>query len=91
MGTDSSGCRLRNCNGVLPAAREGRVETPAEPLMLEDFRDFLVDVPTPTTVAIAERNLEWIRRTPIKRDYLEREARNPVARCCRAFADHFLA
>lgn len=53
-----------------------RVETPAELPMLEDFRDFLVDVPTPTKVAIAERNLEWIRRTPIKRDYLEREARN---------------
>lgn len=61
---------------VFDEAAIRRVETPAEPPMLEDFQNFLVDVPTPPKVAIAERNLEWIRRTPVKRDYLEREARN---------------
>lgn len=61
---------------VFDEAAIRRVETPAERPMLEDFRNFLVDVPRPPTVAIAERNLDWIRRTPIKRDYLEREARN---------------
>ena len=53
-----------------------RVETPAEPPVLEHFRDFVVEVPKAPKVRIAERNREWIKRTPIKRDYLEREARN---------------
>jgi hypothetical protein len=53
-----------------------RVETPAEPPLLADFRNFLVEVPKPPKVAISERNLDLIRRTPIKRDYLERESRN---------------
>ncbi len=61
---------------VLDEAAIRRVETPAEPPVLEHFRDFVVDVPVPPRVEIAERNLEWIKRTPIKRDYLEREARN---------------
>lgn len=60
----------------LDEAAVRRVETPAEPPFMEHFRDFVVEVPTPPKVKIAERNLEWIRRSPIKRDYLEREARN---------------
>lgn len=61
---------------VLDEAAVRRVETPAEPPVLEHFRDFVVEVPTPPKLEIAERNEDWIRRAPIKRDYLEREARN---------------
>lgn len=61
---------------ALDEAALRRVETPAEPPVLEHFRDFVVEVPKAPKVRIAERNLEWIKRTPIKRDYLEREARN---------------
>lgn len=53
-----------------------RVETPAEPPLIDDFSKFVVNVPTPTKVAISERNRDWTRATTIKRDYLEREARN---------------
>lgn len=61
---------------ALDEAAIRRVETPAEPPLLEDFQDFVVGVPTPPKVTISERNLDWVRRTPIKRDYLERESRN---------------
>lgn len=60
---------------ALDEAAIRRVETPAEPPLLETFEGFVVEVPTPT-VAVNDVRLEWIRRTPIKRDYLEREARN---------------
>lgn len=52
------------------------VETPAEPPLLNDFQSFVVDVPQPAKLQIRERNLQWMRGTAIKRDYLERESRN---------------
>lgn len=51
------------------------VETPAEPPLLETFEDFVVEVPH-ITVSVKEQHLDWVRRMPIKRDYLERESRN---------------
>lgn len=52
------------------------VETPAEQPLLEDFTDFVVAVPTPPAPRVAERNMQWMRGTTVKRDYLERESRN---------------
>jgi hypothetical protein len=52
-----------------------RVETPAEPPLLNDFQSFVVEVPKPT-VAIGDPRVDWVRRNHIKRDYLERESRN---------------
>lgn len=60
---------------LLDEAAIRRVETPAEAPLLENFQDFVVDVPRPKAI-VSERRLDWIRRTPIKRDYLERESRN---------------
>lgn len=51
------------------------VETPAEPPLLENFQNFVVEVPR-TSVKVSDQRADWVRRTPIKRDYLEREARN---------------
>jgi hypothetical protein len=51
------------------------VETPAEPPLLSGFEDFVVEVPS-INVAINDQRLDWVRRIPIKRDYLERESRN---------------
>lgn len=61
---------------ALDEAALRRVETPAEPPLLQDFSDFVVTVPKSPKVAISERNSDWIRRTPVRRDYLERESRN---------------
>lgn len=52
------------------------VETPAEPPLVEDFRDFVVALPKPAKPEIRERNIQWMRGTAVKRDYLERESRN---------------
>jgi hypothetical protein len=52
-----------------------RVETPAEPPLLNNFQSFVVEVPKPT-VAIGDPRVDWVRRNHIKRDYLERESRN---------------
>lgn len=52
-----------------------RVETPAEPPLLDGFQGFVVPVPNPP-VSISEARLDWARRLAIKRDYLERESRN---------------
>jgi hypothetical protein len=60
---------------ALDEAALRRVETPAEIPLLEDFQGFVVDVPRPKA-AVSEQRLEWIKRAHIKRDYLEREARN---------------
>ena len=51
------------------------VETPAELPLLEGFDNFVVEVPS-INVAINDQRLDWVRRAPIKRDYLERESRN---------------
>ncbi|WP_182687905.1 DUF3883 domain-containing protein [Marilutibacter spongiae] len=51
------------------------VETPAEPPLVEDFSNFVVQIPIPK-IAVAEQRADWVRRAPVKRDYLEREARN---------------
>ncbi|TWI05958.1 uncharacterized protein DUF3883 [Luteimonas cucumeris] len=51
------------------------VETPAELPLLDDFQDFVVEVPR-TNISVNDQRAEWVRRTPIKRDYLERESRN---------------
>lgn len=51
------------------------VETPAEPPLIDDFSGFVVPVPA-SKLTMAEQRIEWIQRAPVKRDYLEREARN---------------
>lgn len=61
---------------ALDEAAIRRVETPAELPLLQDFSEFVVQAPTPPKVSVSERNLNWIRRVPVKCDYLEREARN---------------
>lgn len=60
---------------ALDEAAIRRVETPAEPPLLDTFQGFVVEVPKPT-VTVNDPRLDWIRRTPVKRDYLERESRN---------------
>lgn len=60
---------------VLDSVAIQSVETPAEAPILESFDDFLVEVPK-GNARIKEDQAEWLRRTPIRRDYLEREARN---------------
>lgn len=71
---DVVGRALEQDRGLDEAAIR-RVETPAEPPLLDSFDGFVVDVPKPK-VTINEPRLDWVRRTPIKRDYLERESRN---------------
>ncbi|BDU18276.1 DUF3883 domain-containing protein [Lysobacter auxotrophicus] len=51
------------------------VETPAEVPVLGSFEDFLVEAPK-VKERVQEQRAEWIRRAPVKRDYLERESRN---------------
>jgi hypothetical protein len=60
---------------ALDEAAIRRVETPAEPPLLDSFQGFVVEVPKPA-VTVNDPRLDWVRRTPIKRDYLERESRN---------------
>ena len=67
--------RALESDRALDEAAIRRVETPAEPAVLEDFDEFVVDVPK-SKIVVNETRLEWVRRKPIKRDYLEREARN---------------
>jgi hypothetical protein len=51
------------------------VETPAEVPVLDSFEDFVVEAPK-VKERVQEQRAEWIRRAPVKRDYLERESRN---------------
>ena len=51
------------------------VETPAEKPVLPNFSKFVVDVPKPK-FRVNESPTEIIQRAAVKRDYLEREARN---------------
>lgn len=51
------------------------VETPAEAPTLDHFDQFVVDTPI-ARIAINEAREDFVRRLPVKRDYLEREARN---------------
>lgn len=60
---------------VLDSVAIQSVETPAETPVLESFDEFLVEAPK-GSARIKEDQAEWLRRTPIRRDYLEREARN---------------
>lgn len=60
---------------VLDAVAIQSVETPAEAPVLENFDEFVVQVPKGQS-RVREDHEEWLRRTPIRRDYLEREARN---------------
>lgn len=60
---------------VLDSVAIQRVETPAETPFLESFDEFVVEAPK-GSAHVREEQAEWLRRTPIRRDYLEREARN---------------
>ncbi|KAF1712550.1 hypothetical protein CSC70_03285 [Pseudoxanthomonas kalamensis DSM 18571] len=51
------------------------VETPAEKPLLESMEDFVVDIPVPKH-RVNEAQNGFIQRKPIRRDYLEREAKN---------------
>lgn len=51
------------------------VETPAEAPLVEDFSRFIVSTPKPKWRVFDEPSL-WTSKTLVKRDYLEREARN---------------
>lgn len=61
---------------VLDEAALRAVETPAAQPLLDEFSDFVVEVPKPQKSEIRERNMQWMRGITIKRDYLERESRN---------------
>jgi hypothetical protein len=67
--------RALELDHALDAAAIRSVETPAETPVVDDFRDFVVEAPKPK-FSTSEPRTEWVRRAPIKRDYLEREARN---------------
>jgi len=60
---------------MLDQAAIRSVETPAETPALNGFDNFVVEIPKPAH-RINEKQVEWIQRSTIKRDYLEREARN---------------
>lgn len=60
---------------TLDEAAIRRVETPAEPPLLDTFQGFVVEAPRPA-VTVNDPGRDWVRRIPIKRDYLERESRN---------------
>lgn len=60
---------------ILDEAAIKSVETPVEFHIPESFNDFLISAPKPKQ-AISEKQIEWILRKGIKRDYLERESRN---------------
>src|SRR5690625_7423187 len=47
----------------------------AEPPLVTDLDQFVVEVPS-GRASIAERREEWIRKAPVRKDYLAREARN---------------
>lgn len=51
------------------------VENPVELLIPESFANFVIAAPKPK-LKISEKQIDWIQRKPIKRDYLERESRN---------------
>jgi len=51
------------------------VETAAEPPLITDFEDFVVGVPSPK-YRVNDAATAAIQRVAVKRDYLEREARN---------------
>ena len=59
----------------LDAALLRSVETPAETPLIDDFSAFVVDAPQPKQ-CVSEERRAWVRSQPVKRDYLEREARN---------------
>jgi hypothetical protein len=50
---------------ALDEAAIRRVETPAEPPLLDSFQGFVVEVPKPA-VTVNDPRLDWVRRTPIK-------------------------
>jgi hypothetical protein len=60
---------------ALDEAALRRVDTPAEVPAIDDFASFVVPTPQPR-VEISEQRAEWVRRVPVRRDYLERESRN---------------
>lgn len=59
----------------LDAAALRSVETPAEPVLIDNFEDFVIVVPIPRIGAREER-LGWVQSKPVKRDYLQRESQN---------------
>jgi hypothetical protein len=61
---------------VLDAAAEQAVQTPAVEPEVEDFERVLVPLPKPKNEPRAAEPVPGYVRAPIRRDYLEREARN---------------
>jgi len=62
-------------DAALDQAAIRSVETAAEPPLITDFSDFVVGVPAPK-YRVNDAAAAAIQRIAIKRDYLEREARN---------------
>lgn len=60
---------------VLDEAAIKSVETPVELHIPASFKDFVIAIPRPKQ-KVSEKQVEWIQRKAIKRDYLERESRN---------------
>lgn len=71
---DAVSDRLRE-DAVLDELAQIAVRQPVEQPIAPDFSSFVVERPKVKS-KIGEERREWIRRTPIKRDYLEREAKN---------------
>jgi hypothetical protein len=52
------------------------VERPAEVPVVSEFDDFVVAAPKPARAKSEVKRIDWSNRAPVRRDYLEREARN---------------
>lgn len=61
---------------VLDEAALRNVEQPAVPALLNNFDGLLVDAPQRARGKVREVRKDWSAVAPLKRDYLQREARN---------------
>jgi hypothetical protein len=68
--------RALESDHALDQASMAAVERTVEPPLMSSFDDFVVEAPKAPDSRIGERNIDWARQTPVRRDYLERESRN---------------
>ncbi len=61
---------------ALDRAALSAVELPAELPSLFSFDSFVTERPDPKPYRVGDERIEWIKKAPIKRDYLAREAQN---------------
>lgn len=61
---------------ILDDAAMRNVEQPAEAPLIDNYDSFIVDAPVPVARKVREEREDWSDVMPVKRDYLQREARN---------------